>query len=88
MKKKSKTSRQVKTLQIFKETDLLEADASQIANFLEDFQKMIAGSDEQTQAISLRVPENVLRMFKLKAKSKGIKYQSQITQLMKDWLKN
>lgn len=45
--------------------------------------------DEPTVAISLRVPENILRSIKLKAKADGKKYQSlMIEYLRKGLLEN
>ncbi len=44
--------------------------------FLDDFRKMSHDIDEPTVAISLRVPANILRLLKLKAKAEGRKYQS------------
>jgi predicted DNA binding CopG/RHH family protein len=44
--------------------------------FLEDIRTMRTSLDEPTKAISLRVPGNLLRAIKLKAKADGKKYQS------------
>lgn len=44
--------------------------------FLEDIRKMSSEIDEPTSLISLRVPGNILRSIKLKAKADGKKYQS------------
>ena len=43
--------------------------------------------DEPTVAISLRVPENILRALKLRAKSKGQKYQSLMIHLLRQGLR-
>jgi len=51
--------------------------------FLEDVRRMVASIDEPTVPISLRVPGNILRALRLKAKSDGKKYQS----LMIDYLR-
>lgn len=83
MKKTSK-----KALQKFKKTDLLPYEASQIADFLEDFQTMIGGQDKKTKLISIRVPENILEAFKFKAKTKNQKYQSLIVELMRVWIRD
>ena len=48
---------------------------------------MTSEKDEATVAISLRVPENILRSVKLKAKSEGKKYQSLIIQYVRQGLK-
>lgn len=44
--------------------------------FLEAMRTLSSEIDEPTVAISLRVPANILRALKLKAKSEGKKYQS------------
>lgn len=55
--------------------------------FLEDFKSTVHGQDSKTKLISLRVPENVLNIFKTIAKGQNRKYQSVIVQLMRDWAK-
>lgn len=42
--------------------------------------------DEPTVAISLRVPENILRSLKLKAKAEGKKYQSLMIEYLRKGL--
>lgn len=51
--------------------------------FLEDMRTMTLDMDEPTVAISLRVPGNVLRAIKLKAKADGKKYQSLIVEYLR-----
>jgi predicted DNA binding CopG/RHH family protein len=58
----------------------------QIVQFLDDYTNLIHGIDSKSKHISLRVPENLLNIFKNKAKSKNIKYQSQIISLMRNWI--
>lgn len=55
--------------------------------FLEDFRTLQADLDEPTVAISLRVPANLLRAVKLKAKADGKKYQSLMIELLRTGLK-
>jgi predicted DNA binding CopG/RHH family protein len=55
--------------------------------FLEDFRKMTADQDEPTIPISLRVPGNILRAVKLKAKADGKKYQSLIIEYIRQGLR-
>jgi predicted DNA binding CopG/RHH family protein len=57
----------------------------QAALFVEDFRRTVFGQDQKAKAISLRVPENILNAFRLKAQSKGQKYQSAIVELMRQW---
>jgi hypothetical protein len=58
----------------------------QTLRFLEDARTLYHGPDEPTQAISLRVPKNVLRAFKTKAGLEDRKYQSVIVALMRKWI--
>jgi predicted DNA binding CopG/RHH family protein len=51
--------------------------------FLEDVRTMRNNADEPTEAISLRVPGNILRAIKLKAKADGKKYQSAMIEYLR-----
>jgi predicted DNA binding CopG/RHH family protein len=53
-----------------------EISPSEAIRFLEDIRLMTSEMDEPTVAISLRIPANVLRALKAKAKFEGKKYQS------------
>ena len=53
--------------------------------FLHDMQSEI---DEPTTAISLRVPHNLLRALKTKAKIEGKKYQSLLVEFIRDGLQD
>jgi predicted DNA binding CopG/RHH family protein len=64
----------------------VELSVDQTLRFLEDVRTLYRGTDEPTQAISLRVPKNVLRSFKTKAGLEGRKYQSVIVALMRKWI--
>lgn len=55
--------------------------------FLEDIRTMASDVDEPTVAISLRIPANILRAIKLKAKADGQKYQSLIVAYLRNSLK-
>ena len=59
----------------------------QALNFLEDFRQMSSGIDEPTTLISIRVPENILRILKIRAKSEGKKYQSLMIEYVRYALK-
>jgi predicted DNA binding CopG/RHH family protein len=61
---------------------------TETVRFLEDFSNMIHGQDQKTKLISLRVPENILNVFKTRAKSEEKKYQTVIIQLMREWANN
>ncbi|NUN07079.1 MAG: hypothetical protein HUU57_15125 [Bdellovibrio sp.] len=55
--------------------------------FLEDMRIMASEVDEPTVSISLRVPGNVLRSVKFKAKHDGKKYQSLMIEYIRRGLK-
>jgi len=66
-----------------------ELSSDNIAKFLENF-RLLHGSREaqsKSKLISMKVPEDLLDSFKVKAKLHGMRYQTQIKELMKDWLK-
>lgn len=56
-------------------------------NFLETMRKMSFEVDEPAVLISIRVPQNVLRALKLKAKADGKKYQSLMIELVRKGLR-
>ena len=55
--------------------------------FLENIRIMSSEVDEPTIAISLRIPGNILRTLKLKAKADGKKYQSLIVELLRNGIR-
>lgn len=56
--------------------------------FLDDMRKLNEDRDELTKLISLRIPENLLRVLKTKAKVNNQKYQSLIISYIRLGLKN
>lgn len=56
--------------------------------FLEDMRVVMSDINEPTVAISIRVPQNVLRSIKAKAKLQGKKYQSLINEYIRKSLQN
>ncbi len=56
--------------------------------FLESFRKMAEYKDERSTMISIRIPENILKMVKTKAKSENKKYQSLIVQYIRKGLES
>ena len=86
----------MKALQTFTPEQLeraSELSPQEATNFLEQFRKIHAARQPQTddhkpksRLISLKVPENLLQAFKTKARLDGLRYQTQIKQLMRDWL--
>ena len=60
----------------------------QIAEFLENF-RMLQGTkifEGQSKLISIKIPEPLLATFRRKCEAKQIPYQTQIKQLMREWL--
>lgn len=64
-----------------------EISLDQAMQFIEDFRTLGQDIDEPTQMISIRIPANVLRAFKTKAKLGRHRYQSEIVRLMREWTK-
>lgn len=56
-----------------------------IIKSIDNFQKMLIDPGELVQ-INIRVPKNILNLFKAKAKRSNIPYQQKIKELMKNWL--
>lgn len=55
--------------------------------FLETFRLMRHSQDEvQSKLISIKVPEDLLMLFRRKAEAEGIKYQTKIKNLMREYL--
>ena len=60
----------------------------QIVRFLDDFRSLNSvESVAKTKLISLKVPEDLLRAFRVKCDLEGAKYQTQIKRLMSEWLR-
>ncbi len=66
-----------------------DASPEQILRFLEGFRLMQAPATpaSRSKMISLKIPEDLLRLFRAKCEVEGVKYQSQIKTLMVQWLK-
>lgn len=56
-------------------------------DFIDSFNKMLHDKDEPTEAISLRIPANLLRALKTTAKMRETKYQSLIVSYIREGLK-
>lgn len=57
-----------------------------IVRFLDDFKRIHANRESRSRLISLKVPEPLLAAFKTKARLGGVRYQTQIKNLMRQWL--
>lgn len=82
----------MKTVQYFS-VEYLEQSSKmkpeQIIRYLEDFRNMYyQAKTQRTKLISIKIPENMLALFREKSRLHGIKYQTQIKILMDNWLKS
>ena len=82
-----------KTVQFFTKEYLewtSQLSPEQILEFIENFKQLHTRTDdrsgEKTRLISIKVPENLLNVFKTQAKQSGTPYQTQIKKLMKAWV--
>jgi len=57
----------------------------EILEFLEDF-RQLHGASARSRLISIKVPEPLLRAFRLRCRMQGVRYQTQIKDLMVAWL--
>jgi len=64
-----------------------EISPEEALDFLESIRGLSADVDEETKMISIRVPQNLLRALKLKAKFEKRKYQSMIVESIRESLK-
>ena len=80
-----------KTIQYFTK-DYLERckgmTPDQTIEFLENYRGLFSATPGKSQLISLKIEPSLLKAFKRRAELEGIPYQTQIKQLMKEWLKH
>jgi predicted DNA binding CopG/RHH family protein len=80
----------MKTVQYFCDEYLEQCKAmspEQIIQFLDDFRRLHgARPPAKSKLISLKVPEDLLAVFKQQAARLGTPYQTQIKKLMKAWV--
>ena len=61
----------------------------QIIQFLDDFRQLHGQGNRaksRSKLISIKIPENLLNVFKKQATLAGTPYQTQIKALMKEWV--
>lgn len=61
------------------------ATTKQVLTFLENYRLMHAPNDK-SKLVSIKIPESLLGAFRQQCELSGIKYQTQMKQLMYDWL--
>ena len=59
---------------------------AEVLEFLESFRLLHARASSRSRLISLKVPESLLDAFRARCRLEGMRYQTQIKQLMRDWL--
>ena len=78
----------MKTIQYFSDEYLEQcskASTKQVLTFLENYRLMQCPSDK-SKLISIKIPESLLATFRQQCDLSGIKYQTQIKELMYAWL--
>lgn len=60
--------------------------AEQILQYLDDFRCLLAAQPGPSKLISIKVPEDLLSAFRVKAGIAGTPYQTQIKALMRAWV--
>ncbi len=58
----------------------------EIVKYIESTQNLSLMTSGKTKLISIKVPEALLKAFKLKCEGQGLRYQTQIKKLMMEWL--
>ena len=61
------------------------ATSKQILEFLESY-RLLQQPVDKTKLISLKIPESLLTAFRKKCELEGVKYQTQIKNLIRQWL--
>jgi hypothetical protein len=80
----------MKPVQYFSDEYLAQCRAmtpDQIIGFLDDFRQLHGSTiPVKSKLISIKVPENLLHVFKEQAARAGTPYQTKIKVLMKEWI--
>ncbi len=82
----------MRPVQYFSDEQLAHGKAmkpEQVLQFLEDFRELHgarAPAARRSTAISLRVPDALLRLFRARCAAAGVPYQTQIKRLMEEWV--
>lgn len=81
-----------KAVQYFSDEYLLqcrEMSTESIVEFVEGFRELHAQNQKRTRTklISIKIPEDLLAVFRTRAKLEGVPYQTQIQRLMREWVK-
>jgi hypothetical protein len=63
-----------------------EMSPREVAEFLDSFRLLHGPGRGTSRLISVKVPQVLLDAFRDKCRLEGVRYQTQIKELMKDWL--
>lgn len=64
-----------------------EMTPEQILQFLDDFRQLHgARTNSKSKLISIKIPEDLLNVFKTQSARHGTPYQTQIKKLMREWV--
>ena len=64
-----------------------QATAEQVLEYLESF-RLLNSSKTESRLISIKIPQPLLDSFRQRCEFEGVRYQTQIKVLMKNWLRN
>ena len=83
----------MKAIQYFDEAYLERCknmSATEKMRFLENYRKLHGKRHKpaKSKLISIKIPEDLLENFKTECELQGVKYQTQIKELMQEYLKN
>lgn len=81
----------MKTVQLFSDEYLENCrrlSADDIVRFLDQFRRLHGGAASRSRLISIKIPELLLESFKAKCEFAGVRYQTQIKLLMREWLES
>ena len=80
----------MKTVQYFNDEYLEQCSSmsrEQVIKFIEDFRSLYFESRPvKSKLISIKIPEDLLNTFRMKAELHDIQYQTQIKKLMREWI--
>ena len=81
-----------KTIQMFDVEKLAvsrKLSPDQVVRWLDDYRLMMLGPKKiKSKLISIKVPEDLLELFRSKAAANDVPYQTKIKILMTEWLKS
>lgn len=84
----SKVRSQKRNKSLTREVSTTSLSPEQIIQFIDDIQHLTRlSSSSKSKLISIKIPEGLLRLFRIKCESQKVAYQTQIKILMENWLR-